>query len=242
MSKRKHITETTSNLPIKTKKIQTELKAVRRTISGATLSGATLQDTDYKDVLNKHVDNMMIKDLRVIECSESMYKQKTIKKTIITYCNYIGWHQCSNELISEFISFVSIILTVKGNIDNTISTNVIFCIKNIEEKYYDIFIARIKTIFGILNNMKLDTLDEDVTDDTRYDFNSSVSMMVNLGFRHTQYLEEILKLVKDGITNLVHLEIIETQLKYKHETNEDSKKKLDRYMFKKLNFCYKSYL
>jgi hypothetical protein len=207
---------------------------------------------DNQDDYIEQVDAMMIKDLRLLNCTandESKEFIKTINSQICKFSAYICNYSCSKELLSEYLRFAY----ERSSFLQQSTMYIIEAILWIEKRYTIFFKQQLsETIIDLLHNLKRYSFEayEKITgkekaqfsarENVKLDFERAVSLMINLSNRHpSECAARISKLVFWMIpADSNASKFITTILQYNLEIDEGKKQDLDNYMFNVLGFNY----
>ena len=195
--------------------------------------------SDSDEEFNEQVDNMMIKDLRIMTCLYNPDKLKQRDKDVTKFVRYIEEYPCSKQLITEFIDYI------RGyckNIDESV-LDVCSFIGQLQRDYKRIFFKNPETFIDILHNMKLmasyKMLKKGIDNESnKYNFQFTVSLMLNLGFKHIVCKHRAMELCKWHISNETELKYIDSIIKYNETTDTTVKHELDTYMHRELHLDY----
>ena len=201
------------------------------------------KNTENMHKLNKKqkeydIDTMMIKDLRIYNCSSNMDKKEREQKIII-FINYTDNYDCSKEFISELIYTIH----SESMVDCICYIDYINFIKTLERKYKYIFHSSeyIETIVDILYQLKRNAYDKLYKNqENRNNFSNIISFMVNLGFRHSQMYNKLIEVCKYKIIDSDQrtFKLINCIIKYNNIDNIDKRKKIDNYIWNVLKYNY----
>jgi len=188
-------------------------------------------NNNNNNVLNYDVDNMILKDVRLMNCSVTRLKDENIMK----YVRYVNNYLCSNELVQEVAKLIT------ENIYPLKSPHIIIeLVHKMEETYPHLVKRNAGGFLEALHKIKIVSVKNlhEKNDEHKNNFEASISTMLNFGYRHQSCKEKAFRLAKDQVVDMKQFKYIDCIIEYLNTSNDEKRQNLDAFMLDELGYDY----